>query len=140
MLLWIILIGAVGALAIAYKAVSGPSTAKSLKRRMEIVRERHSDSPGGAAQAQIRKMLGERTSRIEGYASTLIPKPALLRKRLDMTGKEITLGKYAVICLGITLSLAIVASFRGAPVLLALFFSLFLGVGGPHFVVGRMIK
>ena len=39
----------------------------------------------------------QRASRIEGYASTLIPKPALLRKRLEMTGKDITLGKYATV-------------------------------------------
>ena len=43
----------------------------------------------------------ERSSQLEGYASTLIPKPALLRKRLEMTGKDITLGKYAMVCLGI---------------------------------------
>ena len=47
------------------------------------------------AQAQIRKLMAARASRVEGFASTLIPKPALLRKRLEQTGKNITLGKYA---------------------------------------------
>ena len=58
-------------------------------------------SIAGNAQAQIRKLFAERASKIEGFASTLIPKPALLRKRLEMTGKDITLGKYAMVCLGL---------------------------------------
>src|SRR5215212_1448052 len=103
MLILIILIGGVAATLLAFMAMQGPSASKSLKRRVELVKERHGDVLAGGAQAQIRKLMAERSSRIEGYASTLIPKPALLRKRLEMTGKQISLGKYASICLGITL-------------------------------------
>jgi tight adherence protein B len=140
MLLWILLIGGVGSLGLAFKLLSGPSASKALKRRMELVRERHSDSATVGAQAQIRKMMGERASKIEDYASTLIPKPALLRKRLEMTGKDVTLGKYAVICLGVTAVSMAAMMFKGAPFILALFMGLFFGIGGPHFVVGKMIK
>src|SRR3954466_15230930 len=101
MLLWLIMIGGGGALALAYMAISGPSASKSVKRRMELIRERHGDVLTGNAQAQIRKLFAERGSKLEGYASTLIPKPALLRKRLEQTGKDITLGKYALVCVGI---------------------------------------
>src|SRR3954471_2699628 len=135
MLLWVILVGAVGAALLAFAAVRGPSASKAVKRRMELVKERHGDVIAGNAQAQIRKLMAQRTSRFEGYASTLIPKPALMRKRLEMTGKDISLGKYAVVCLGITLFAAIGATVKGAPVLLALFFALFLGVGLPHFII-----
>src|SRR5215213_10455316 len=106
MLLWLILIGGGGALALAVMAMQGPSASKALKRRIELVKERHGDVIAGNAQAQIRKLMAERASRIEGFASTLIPKPALLRKRLEMTGKQISLGKYASICLGIGLLIA----------------------------------
>jgi tight adherence protein B len=139
MLLWIILGGGFGAIALAFAAMRGPSASKALKRRIELVKERHGDVIAGNAQAQIRKLMAQRTSRIEGYASTLIPKPALMRKRLEMTGKDISLGKYAMVCLGITLFVLLAAMFRGAPVLLALFLSLFLGVGLPHFIIGKMI-
>src|SRR4051812_28347162 len=106
MLLWVILVGGLGALGLGYSAVRGPSASKALKRRIELVKERHGDVIAGNAQAQIRKLMAQRASKIEGFATTLIPKPALLRKRLEMTGKNITLGKYAVICLGlITLSI-----------------------------------
>src|SRR3954453_4262496 len=140
MLLWIILIGGLGTLALAFMAVRGPSARKALKRRIELVKERHGDVIAGNAQAQIRKLMAQRASKIEGFATTLIPKPALLRKRLEMTGKNITLGKYAVVCLGITLLAIIGALLKGAPILLGLFLGLFPGIGMPHFIIGKMIQ
>src|SRR5215213_1040810 len=140
MLLYLIIIGGVGALALAFVALSGPSASKSVKRRVELIRERHGDVIAGNAQAQIRKLFAERSNRIEGLASTLIPKPALLRKRLEMTGKDITLGKYAIICVGIVLMVTIGLKMRGAPILLSLLMGLFMGIGAPHFVIGKMIN
>src|SRR4051794_1465103 len=140
MLLWLIMIGGVGALGLAFMAIRGPSPAKSVKRRMELIRERHGDIIVGNAQAQIRKLFAERSNKIEGYASSLIPKPALLRKRLEMTGKNISLGKYAMTCLGIVLVTTFLLKVRGAPFLLSLMLGLFMGIGVPHFVVGKMIK
>ena len=79
-------------------------------------------------------------ARFEGLASTLIPKPALLRKRLEMTGKDITLGKYAMVCLGICRRRGVGLMVQGAPFFLAFFIGLFFGIGGPHFIIGKMIK
>jgi len=140
MLLWLLIIGGVGALGLVFMAFRGPSASKNLKRRMELIRERHGDSIAGNAQAQIRKLFAERASKFEGFASTLIPKPALLRQRLEQTGKDISLGKYAMICVGVMAFIAIALTIRGAPVILSLLLGLFFGVGGPHFVIGRMIK
>jgi len=140
MLLWLLLIGGVGALLLAYMAMRGPSAGKAVKRRIELIKERHGDVIAGNAQAQIRKLFAERASRWEGYASTLIPKPALLRKRLEMTGKDITLGKYATICLGVIGLVSMALVLRGAPIILSVLLGLFFGIGGPHFVIGRLIK
>jgi tight adherence protein B len=140
MLLWIILIGGFGALMLAFFAMRGPSASKAVKRRIELVKERHGDMIAGNAQAQIRKLFAERASKIEGFASTLIPKPALLRKRLEMTGKEVNLGKYAMICGGVWLFIAAALMLRGAPLLLSLLLGLFFGIGGPHFIVGKLIQ
>ena len=115
-------------------AIGGPSASKSVKRRMELIRERHGDVIAGNAQAQIRKLFAERSSKIEGYASTLIPKPALLRKRLEMTGKDITLGKYAMVCAGTVVVVTFLLKMRGAPFLLSMLVGLFCGIGLPHFV------
>jgi tight adherence protein B len=130
----------VGILFLIYLAFSGPNASKALKRRMELVRERHADGALAAnAQAQIRKLFAQRDSRLEGYASSLIPKPALLRKRLEQTGKNITLLRYAVISVGIMLTVMFLLMMRGAPFLLAMFVGLFAGAGGPHLVIGKMI-
>jgi len=138
----IVTIGVLGALLLGSKAMSGPNPRKSLKRRVELIKERHAE--GGAlaanAQAQIRKLMAARSSRVEGIFSTLIPKPALMRKRLEQTGKDITLGKYAMASLGLGLFVAALLMLQGLPFLLAFFVGLFTGVGIPHFVIGFLIK
>jgi len=140
MLLWLIIIGGGGALLLAVLALSGPSASKAVKRRLDLIKERHGDVIVGNAQAQIRKLFAQRASKIEGFASTLIPKPALLRRRLEMTGKNISLAKYGLLCVAIILAITLGLTVRGAPFLLSLLVGLFFGIGGPHFVVGFLIK
>ena len=134
-----LMVGGVGLVLLLLKMASGPSPAKSLKRRMDLIKERHAEGVTAAAQAQIRRLMAARASRIEGFASSIIPRPALLRKRLEMTGKQITLGKYAMISLGLAIFVLAGLMFRGAPFFLALFVGLFVGIGLPHFVVGKLI-
>jgi tight adherence protein B len=142
MLLYLILFaGIAGTLLLLVSVMSGPSASQSLKRRMELVKERHAEGVTAAAQAQIRRLMASRSSsRFEGFASQIIPRPALLRKRLEMTGREISLGKYASISAGIALAVALLLVIRGAPFFLGLFAGLFVGIGLPHFIVGKMIS
>ena len=141
MLIIVLMIGLLGTLGLGVLAFSGPSQNKALKRRREAIKERHGDLVTGKAEAQIRKLLAQRSSgSVESFASTLIPKPALLRKRLEQTGKQISLGKYAMICFGIFFAVAMLAMSRGAPLFLAFFLGLFVGVGGPHWFIGKMIN
>jgi tight adherence protein B len=77
---------------------------------------------------------------VEGWASTLIPKPALLRRRLEQTGKNYTLAQYGLASLGLVVVVAALMLTRGMPFTLALMLGLFVGVGLPHMVVGIMIK
>lgn len=137
----IVTVGVLGVLLLGGKAFSGPSPQRSVKRRMELIKERHADGVLAAnAQAQIRKLMAARASRMEGMFSTLIPKPALMRRRLEQTGKPITLGKYAMSSLGLAFFVAALVMIKGAPFLLAFFIGLFVGVAVPHFVVGFLIK
>ena len=137
----IIVLGGVGAILLMLNAARGPSTSKTLKRRIEMVKERHGDVITANAQAQIRKLFANRAGgHMEGLASTIIPKPALLRKRLEMTGREITLSKYLMISMGLAAVVLTLLMMKGAPFLLGLFAGLFVGIGLPHFIVGKMIK
>lgn len=138
-----ILMGAAAALSLfmVFAAVSGPSTAKAYKRRMELIKERHSDNVLAAnANAQIRKLFARQQSRADTWASTLIPKPALLRKRLEQTGRNWTLAKYVSASGGIFAVILILLLARGTPFMLSLMLGLFAGIGLPHMVVGFLIK
>ena len=134
-----IAIGVLGVLALGYFALNGPSASKAVKRRLELLKERHGDTMAANAQAQIRKLLAARNNRLDGVFATLIPKPALLRKRLEQTGKKITLGKYAMISVGLLVGIAGLLMAQGAPLLFALTFGLFVALGLPHLVIKKMI-
>jgi tight adherence protein B len=140
LVIFLIALGVFGTLLLLLSAMQGPSPGKALKRRVESIKERHGDVIAANAQAQIRKLFANRDNKVEGFASTIIPKPALLRKRLEMTGRDITLSKYLGITVGITAVVMILLMFKGAPFLLALFAGMFFGIGLPHFVIGKMIK
>ena len=140
LLTFIMAIGGFAAVLLLLNAARGPSASKAVKRRMEMIKERHGDVITASAQAQIRKLFAGRNAKLEGFASTIIPKPALLRKRLEMTGREISLARYVSISLGLVMVVALLLMARGAPFLLGLFAGIVIGVGLPHFVVSRMIR
>ena len=131
----------IGAVAVAFTMVSGPSASRAGLRRLESVRERHSKSTEVAAQAQMKRILANRSqSKMDGIAKRFIPNPALLGQRLQQTGRSWTVGQYALASLGIIVLVGGVLTLRGLPPLLALFLGLFAGIGLPHFVVGKLIK
>jgi tight adherence protein B len=133
--------GVLAVLALMLFAVRGPSAAKSQNRRLESVRERHSKSNEVATQAQLKRILQTRNqSKMDGLAQRLIPKPALLRQRLQQTGRTWTLAQYGLASLGIIVVVSALLILKGLPLLLAVFVGLFAGVGVPHFVVGKLIK
>jgi tight adherence protein B len=133
--------GVLAVLAMMVFALGGPSAAKAQNRRLESVRERHSKSNEVAAQAQLKRILQSRSqTKMDGLAQRLIPNPALLRRRLAQTGRGWTLVQYALASLGMVFVVAVVLIVKGLPLLLAIFVGLFVGIGLPHFVVGKMIK
>ena len=140
-MLIIMMVLGLGTLVLLYTAMKGPSASKAVKRRMELMKERHADGVLAAnANAQIRKLMQARENRVESMASSLIPKPALLRKRLEQTGKQIGLGRYALVSIGILLFIFALGLLKGMPWYLVLVFGSFVALGGPHWFIGKMIK
>jgi tight adherence protein B len=122
-------------------AIGGPNVSKAQSRRLENVRERHSKSNDVAAQAQLKRILQSRTqTKMDGLALRLIPKPALLRRRLQQTGRTWTLAQYGLVSLGIIAVITLALVFKGLPLLLALLIGMFVGIGVPHKVVSKLIK
>jgi tight adherence protein B len=137
----LLMAGLFGTILLGAAAFSGPSMSKAQNRRLENVRERHSKSNEVAAQAQLKRILQNRTeTRMDGLAQRFLPKPALLRKRLQQTGKTWTLGQYATGCLGIIVVVSGLLMLRGLPLLLSLMVGLFCGIGVPHWLTGKLIK
>jgi tight adherence protein B len=134
--------GAFLVLALMVLAFSGPSAERAGARRLTGVRERHVVSASGnnAMEAQLRRVSAARQSSMDATASRFLPNPALLQKRLQMTGKSWTLGQYGLATLGLLVVPAGLLLLQGAPIWLALALGLFVGVGLPHFVVGFFIK
>jgi tight adherence protein B len=122
-------------------AFAGPSASKASNRRLESVRERHSRSNEVSTQAQLKRILQTRQqSKVDELAQRFIPNPALLTRRLEQTGRAITLPQYAAACLGLTVIVGGLLLLKGMPTLLAVFIGLFVGIGLPHKVISNMIK
>ena len=133
--------GVLAMLGMFFFAFAGPSAAKASNRRLESVRERHSRSNEVATQAQLKRILQTRQQgRMDELAQRFIPNPALLAKRLQQTGRAITLPQYALACLGLAVLVGGGLVLKGVPTLLAVFIGLFIGIGLPHKIVGKMIK
>jgi tight adherence protein B len=127
-----------GVLLLLFMAFSGPSVGKVQARRIEALKERHNGGTG-VVEAQMRRILASRETKLDSYFTKLIPNPALLRKRIEMTGKDWTLGKYAVGSICIALIVALLAWFKGAPILLSLLLGMVAGLGIPHMVVSSLV-
>jgi len=131
--------GLIGFLLLLVLAFSGPSAGKAQSRRLESLKERH--GPGSTVvEAQMRRILAQRDTKLDSAVNSFLPNPALLQKKLEMTGKDWSVGKYGLISGGIALVVAVLIWSRGAPLLLALFAGLMIGIGGPYMVVNSQIK
>ncbi len=131
--------GLLATLAMAFVAFAGPSASKAQNRRLERVRGGHSKSTEIAAQAQMKRILAGRQNKMDGFAQRFIPNPALLRLRLERTGKSWSVGQYFLVSAGLFGIVLLALLLRGMPPLLALFLALFGGIGLPHLVVSKMI-
>ncbi|WP_294394488.1 type II secretion system F family protein [uncultured Sphingomonas sp.] len=112
---------------------------RTQKRRLEAVRGRHSGA-GSVTEVQLRRIAALRTTKLDSTFQNLIPKPELLRRRLRATGKSWSLGGYAMACAGMTLLTWVLLGMRGMPLMLTFFLGLMIGIGGPHLVVGYLVK
>ncbi len=132
--------GLLATLGLAAAAFAGPSAGKTTKKRLESVRERHSRSSDAVAAAQMKRIFAQRTSRGESLAQRFIPNPALLKLRLEQTGRTWTLAHYVLASFGLWVVTALVLLFKAVPLMLALPLGAFVGIGLPHLVVGYLIK
>jgi tight adherence protein B len=122
-------------------AFAGPSPEKARKRRLALIRGRHSDSAEALLEARMRKAISNRAPENGGkILVSLIPNPENLSKRLRMTGKKWTLNQYMTGCAIIFLLVSLFLVVRGFPLVMAAFVGLAAGLGLPHWWVGKLIN
>lgn len=137
--LLLVMIGTFVVLGIVVFAFAGPSTGRAQSRRIAALRDRHGDALV-VAEAQMRRISMNRDTKMDLAFGRILPNPVQLAKRLAMTGKDWTVGQYGMATAGIALVVAALMLLKGLPILLALLFGLFVGVGLPHFIVGKTIQ
>ncbi|RKE45729.1 tight adherence protein B [Sphingomonas sp. PP-CC-3G-468] len=137
--LLLVMVGASIVLGMIVFAFAGPSPGRAKSRRLVALRERHGDEIT-VADAHMRRISHARDTKMDLAFGRILPNPVQLAKRLAMTGKDWTVGQYGMATAGIALVVAALMLFKGMPILLALLFGLFVGIGLPHLVVGKTIK
>jgi len=121
-------------------AFAGPSPERARIRRMSSVRARHSESANAAVEAQMRRITASRGNKMDRAAMRFLPRPALLKKRIAMTGKSWTVGQYGMASVGILVIVMLALALKGLPIMLSLLVGVVLGFGIPHMTVGYFIK
>ena len=120
-------------------AFAGPSPARAQARRLGTLRERH-----GTMQAQteerMKRIAVSRGNRMDLAFGKLLPNRENLKKRLAMTGKNWTVGKYGLTSAGLVVAVTLLLQLRGLPFMLAALIGVVVGAGLPHFMVSRTIK
>lgn len=121
-------------------AFSGPSTEKAQSRRIEGLKARVNGGTAPTVEQQVRRISQRRDTKMDGIAGRFMPKPALIRERLQRTGKNWTLGGYMMVSLGIMAVVLIGFAIKGFPILLGLFLGSAVGLAIPHVFIGMTIK
>ncbi|MEG8018120.1 type II secretion system F family protein [Sphingomonas sp. LR55] len=137
--LLLVILGAAIVLGMIAFAFAGPSAGRAQSRRIASLRERHGDALV-VAEAQLRRISMNRDTKMDLAFGRILPNPVQLAKRLAMTGKTWTVGQYGMATAGLLVVVAALMLLKGLPILLALLFGVFVGVGLPHFIVGKTIQ
>ena len=140
LLLMMVCLGMLVMLSMVAFAFAGPSPARAKTRRLKALTSRYNGSLDARAEAQMRRITANRASRMDTAVTRLLPNPALLKKRLSMTGKSWTVGQYGWVSLGLLVVVTAGLVFKGLPILLALLIGVIFGGGLPHMAVNFMIK
>tara|TARA_R110000868_G_scaffold266660_1_gene525977 strand:+ start:17147 stop:18139 length:993 start_codon:yes stop_codon:yes gene_type:complete len=140
----VVLVAALIAAAIVMLLMAQLSHSRALRQlrgRISSVQARVAQSDDTVAATDVRLEQGGKYPGLEALARRVIPRPALLRQRLDQTGLKMGIGQYALICLGTGLAFTLTRAFAfELPLTLSLLLGIVSGLGLPHIVVGILIS
>lgn len=121
--------------------ISHARDTRQLRRRISGVQGRVAAREENVSVGSVRAEQAGRYPGLEAIDKKFIPRPALLRERLDQTGLKIDIGQYVLICLGVGLSFTLVRSLVfHMPPTLAILLGLVSGLGLPLIAIGFLIS
>ncbi|MGH6785687.1 MAG: type II secretion system F family protein [Novosphingobium sp.] len=124
---------------LGFMALSGPSPAKEGARRLQGLRDRHSESTNDRMEAQLRKAVAARKPKLHNIAGSE-SRIAALALRLHRSGKPWTVSQYLYASLGVALAITVLIYLKSGAALLSLGIGAVFGAGIPHMVVGFHVK
>ncbi|MDZ3831292.1 MAG: type II secretion system F family protein [Sphingopyxis sp.] len=121
-------------------ALSGPSAGKAKGRRLAMVKDRHAASTEAVVEAQMRKTIQASGARGSGSLSSLMPRREEMELRLRRTGRGWTTTQYMFASMGLFVVSTGLFLLLRTPPFLSLLLGLFLSIGLPYFVTGKLIN
>ena len=125
-----------------YVLTAAGTAERRMRLRLQRFRVRFSTSQEAKREARLRSIVATGPQgRFDQVLLGLIPRPDELRRRLNQTGRSISLTQYA----GASAALALVVAGygwvgAGLPLSLCLLLGIIAGIGVPHIVVSQMIR
>jgi len=143
LVLLVIFVGAffaAGLIVLAINSVLSPG--RGVNVRIGNIKHRWAGAKAPEASANVRRIAAESSFKgLEMLAGRFLPRPAEMRARLEMTGKDTTLGGYlATTIILAVVSVAFLMFYVHLAPLTAVLVGLGLGVWLPHMAVGWMVQ
>jgi tight adherence protein B len=135
-------IGVAASLCVGALALRAAGERRQGKRRLRLVRERaRGVALPVAATAALSLARQTGTTGIDRFARRWVPRRQRLAARLARAGRQISVGRYAIVC-AVIAAVTVVALVCAVPIGFApnLMIGLAIGLGLPHLVIGRMGK
>lgn len=134
----LLLFGLTGCGILLFAAFGGAQAGRVQKKRIGAMKARLAG--GTIVEAHMRRVLQQHETRLDSYFTRLLPNPVMIARKLEATGRDWTIGKYALVSIGIGIGVATALLVLGAPVLLSLFAGLLAGIGLPSRCVALLAE
>lgn len=120
-------------------STTGRNPTKEAARRLQVLRERHSENTLDKVEAQLKKAVAARKPKMHQIAGSQ-SRTAALELRLHRTGKNWTIAKYFQLSGGLALAVAVPLFLALGSLAVAALVGCVIGAGLPHMVVNSQIK
>ena len=112
---------------------------RHMRRRADGVRRRWQGTPESASEVDVRRHENSAIPTVDRMAKRYLPRQSVLKARLARTGRDISMGSYVAVSAALVVAIGVtgVVVFGASPVV-GVLAGVAVGIGIPHFVVGRL--